>query len=352
MIEEPIIPFYAIPFLRNNFTGPGFVQISAKLLLMNAWICPYISAPGQTAWRYAKGANMNKMNPYPQGEGIVKWISTEWLEEHLKDRDLMILDIQPNIHDFISDHIPGALYVNEGLFRAPGKWPNTWLPKESIELVLSSLGVKPDIPTVVYTSPGPLSGCGSFIGDGLEQTMVAYTLARYGHNKVYVLDGGLDKWKEEKRPVTRVFRAAIPSDFTATVRKEYFIEYDEFRSIKDRSDVVLFDARPSAFYEGQGPWIKPGHIPGAVSLPWKTLMDDKNKKLLKPEEEILGMVRNLGATPDKTVICSCGTGREATNEFILFKWFLKYPKVRIYEGSFTEWTSYPDNPVVTGKNPR
>ena len=319
---------------------------------MNAWICRYIFTPGGNARRAAEGAGMSGTNPYPAGEGIVKWVSTEWLDEHKNDKDLMVLDIQPNIHDFIQDHIPGALYVNEGLFRAPGKWPNTWLPKEAVEVILGSLGVKAGSPTVVYTGAGPLSGCSAFIGDGLEQTMVAYTLARYGHNNVFVLDGGLDKWKDEKRPVTRVLRAAVPTDFRATVRKEYFIEYDEFRSIKDRDDVVLFDARPPAFYEGQGPWIKPGHIPGAVSLPWKTLMGDTNKKLLKPEGEIRKMVQGLGATQDKTVICSCGTGREATNEFILFKWFLKYPKVRIYEGSFTEWTSHPDNPVVTGKNPR
>jgi thiosulfate/3-mercaptopyruvate sulfurtransferase len=56
--------------------------------------------------------------------------------------------------------------------------------------------------------------------------------------------------------------------------------------------------------------------------------------------------------PEKTVICSCGTGREATNEFILFKWYLGFPKVKIYEGSFTEWSSYPQNPTVIGPNPR
>jgi len=142
------------------------------------------------------------------------------------------------------------------------------------------------------------------------------------------------------------------SDFMGEVRKEYFVEYEEFKAIKDGEDVILLDARPSGVYEGQGPWIKPGHIPGAINLPWASLMDSKNKRLLKPDEEIKSIIRERGITRDKTILCSCGTGREATHELILFKWYLGYPKVKIYEGSFTEWSSYPENPTVTGKNPR
>ena len=81
-------------------------------------------------------------------------------------------------------------------------------------------------------------------------------------------------------------------------------------------------------------------------------MDDSNKALLKPEDEIRKILDDCRVTPDKTIICSCGTGREATNEFLLFKFYLGYPKVRNHEGAFTEWTSYPENPTVTGRSPR
>jgi thiosulfate/3-mercaptopyruvate sulfurtransferase len=77
-----------------------------------------------------------------------------------------------------------------------------------------------------------------------------------------------------------------------------------------------------------------------------------NKYGLRPESEIRAMAAGKDITPDKTVICSCGTGREATNEFILFKWFLGFPNVVLYEGAFTEWTAHPENPIVTGKDPR
>jgi thiosulfate/3-mercaptopyruvate sulfurtransferase len=296
---------------------------------------------------------MAMTDPYGKGDGTVQWVSTGWLNDHLNDKNMLIIDCQPNIHEYVQDHIPGALYAHENLFRIhEGKVPTRWIAAESAQVLFRTLGIDPGKQIVVYTSSGPLTTCAAFIGDGLEQTMLSYTLARYGHHKISILDGGLDKWKEEKRPVTREYSTAVPSTFIVNVRDEYYIEYDEVKKIKDKPDTCLLDARPPAFYEGQGPWIKPGHIPGAMSLPWKTLMDDKNKKLMKPVDQVQAMVTAIGATPDKTIICSCGTGREATNEFILFKWYLGYPKVRIYEGSLTEWLSYRDNPTVTGKSPR
>ena len=292
---------------------------------------------------------MEKTYPYPPGAGKVKWVSTEWLQEHLEDKNLTILDVQPNVHDYIQEHIPGAVYMNEGLLRVPLKGkPAMYVPPGSIQLIFRRVGLKNDVPVVVYTGTGPFTGW----GNGLEQTMMAYSLARFGHNKAYVLDGGIDKWKEESRLLTKVFPKVEESDFKVEVRREYFVEYEEFKAMKDREDVILLDARPSRVYEGQGPWIKPGHILGAINLSWASLMDDKNKRLLKPDEEIQSIIKEHDITRDKTIICSCGTGREATHEFILFKWYLGYPKVKIYEGSFTEWSSYPENPTVTGKNPR
>lgn len=287
---------------------------------------------------------------YPYGKGIVKWVSTEWLMNHLEDKNLMILDTQPDIHDYIQEHIPGAVYMSEKLLRVPLKgMPGKYVPPEAIQPIFRCLGLNPaDMPVVVYTGTGPFKGW----GDGLEQTMVAYSLIRFGHKNVYVLDGGINKWKEEQRTLTKIFPKIEDSNFKVKVRREFFVEYEEFKKIKDREDVLLLDARPSNVYEGQGPWIKPGHIPGAVNLPWASLMDDKNKRLLKPDNEIQSILDAHKVTPDKTIICSCGTGREATNEFLLFKFYLGYPNVKIYEGSFTEWTAYPENPTVVGKNPR
>jgi thiosulfate/3-mercaptopyruvate sulfurtransferase len=286
---------------------------------------------------------------YPYGTSTVRWISTDWLFENMQNREIKIFDVQPNVHDYIEEHIPGATYLTEGVLRTSlGGVPARHVPPESIQPILRHVGVKLSMPIVVYTGTGAAKGW----GDGLEQTMMAYSLARFGHDSIYVLDGGLDKWKDEKRPLTKEFPKTNASNYTVSLQTDFYIEYETFKSIKDREDVIVLDARPPVAYEGQAFWIKPGHIPGAINLPWASLMDDKNKRLLKSDDEIAAIIRAHGVSPEKTVICTCGTGREATNEFILFKWYLDYPKVKIYEGSFTEWTSYPENPTVIGKSPR
>lgn len=289
------------------------------------------------------------LRTYPLGQGVVKLISTDWLYEHMKDKDLMILDVQPNIHDYIQEHIPGAIYLNEGLLRNyVVDQPARGVPLEVIQPVLRGAGLRADVPLVVYTGVGAYKGW----GDGLEQTMMAYSLARYGHKNILVLDGGLNKWKAEERPLSKEYPRVQASEFTVQVQRDFFVDYDEFVAMKDREDVIVLDARPPDVYEGQGPWRKPGHIPGAVSLPWASLMDAMNKAWLKPDHEIKKILYAHGVTPDRTIITSCGTGREATNEFILFKFYLGYPRVKNHEGAFTEWVSHPENSTVTGKNPR
>jgi len=286
---------------------------------------------------------------YPHGEGVVKWVSTDWLERHLLDDGLMVLDVQPNVHDYFKEHIPGAVYMNEGLLRVPRRGlPAQYAPPEAIEANFRRVGLRADLPVVVYTGVGPHTGW----GNGLEQTMMAYTLARFGHQNVYVLDGGIDKWKAEGKGLSQVFPAVDESDFDVDVHREYFVDYRSFRREKDREDVMVLDARPPDVYAGQGPWIKPGHIPGAINVPWKRFMEPDNTRLLKTDEAIQAILDEHEIVPEKTIICSCGTGREATNEFLLFKWYLGFPKVELYEGSFTEWSSYPGNPTVTGPNPR
>lgn len=285
---------------------------------------------------------------YPLGGGVLKWAEGGWLEENLGG-EFSIIDVQPNIHDYILEHIPGAVYFNPDLLRVPYKGrPGAYMPERAVELLFRRVGLSNDFPVVVYTGVGGFKGW----GDGLEQTMVAYSLIRFGHNKVYVLDGGLSDWKKKGRKLTKDFPVIEESDFEVKLRTDYWLEYEDFKKIKDGEGVVLLDARPANVYEGQGPWIKPGHIPGAINLPWKSLMAEENSTLLKDEDEIRDILDKKGIDSDKTIICSCGTGREATNEFIMFKFLLGYPKVKIYEGSFTEWSSYPDNPTVTGENPR
>lgn len=143
---------------------------------------------------------MEKTYPYPPGEGEIKWVSTAWLEEHLEGENLMILDVQPTVHDYIQGHVPGAFYMNEGLLRVTLKdQPAMYAPSKSIQAILRRTGLKNNVPVVVYTGIGSL-GCK---GEGAEQTVMAYSLVRFGHNKVYILDGGIEKWKNARYAVEK-----------------------------------------------------------------------------------------------------------------------------------------------------
>ncbi len=285
----------------------------------------------------------------PHGQGIVKWVSPQWLMAHLSDDSLIILDAQPNVHDYIIQHIPTAVYFNELSVHAPvnGR-PAQYVPAVAFESIARRVGIRSDKSVVVYTGKGAFKGW----GDGLEQSAVAYALVRFGHPTVYILDGGLERWLAEGRPVSKAYPDVAESDFTTALQHELFLTYEDFKAVKDQEDVTLLDARPPKPFQTQAMWALPGHIPGAINVPWNSFYRPDNPRRLKSDAEIRAVVDQNNLTPDKTIICSCGTGRKATLVFMLLKWHLGFPKVLLYEGSFTEWSSYPDNPTITGPNPR
>ncbi|MGI5818928.1 MAG: sulfurtransferase [Armatimonadota bacterium] len=292
-------------------------------------------------------SELRSADEYPLGEGELRWTCTDWLEENIGG-EFVLLDCQPNIHDYIQEHIPGAVYFNPELLRVPkGGIPGKYIPAKAAGKLFRRVGVRNDRPVIVYTGTGPFKGW----GDGLEQTMIAYSLLRFGAKDVWLLDGGIDSWKHEGKPLDQSFPQVEKSRYEVEVQKDFYLEYEAFKQIKDDEGVMLLDARPADVYQGQGPWRKPGHIPGAVNLPWKSLFHEENTRLLRTDGEIAAILDEHGITKDHHIICSCGTGREATAEFTIFRYLLGFPKVQLYEGSFTEWCHY-DEPTVTGPDPR
>ena len=102
---------------------------------------------------------------YPYGSGVVKLVSTEWLAQKLEGSEIRILDVQPNVHDYIKEHIPGAVYLNEDHFRSfSGGLPAQWISFGAVEPILRSAGLRPDVPVVVYTAVGAFKGWGRRTG--------------------------------------------------------------------------------------------------------------------------------------------------------------------------------------------
>ncbi len=296
---------------------------------------------------------MSGTNPENPDRSGVSWVTPEWLEAHLHDTGLIVVDCRQNSHAYFTGHIPGAIYLHEGLLRMHiGGIPVRWIPAGMAQALFRTLGLGEQSPVVVYSEGRPKDGLAGAPGDGLEAGFVAYSLVRYGCRRVMILDGGLEQWRARDLPLTPDSGVTSPSAFTVGIPLDLFIGYEECVSVGDHEDVVLLDTRPAGWYEGQGPWRKPGHIPGAVNLTASFLMDPEIPTLLKPVHEIRALLRERGITPEETIICSCGTGRTAATVFLVLKWYLGYPDVVMYEGGFTEWVSHTENPTVTGKMPR
>ncbi|MFP4417492.1 MAG: sulfurtransferase [Chitinispirillaceae bacterium] len=285
----------------------------------------------------------------PRGDGAVKWVSCSWLADRLREQSLLVLDSQPDVHDYILRHIPGAIYFNEKLLRVVEKQlPTGYISPTGMNELLQRSGISSEQAVVVYTDKGGYSKA----GDGLEQTMMAYTLARFGHPQVYLLDGGMREWIRQELPLTKEMPIASVSSYESRIRDTLFVDYQQFKAVKDDDNVTVIDVRPPDIYQGYGMWSKPGHIPGALNLPWVQLMNVHNSRLVADDETLSSIVKRLDLNLDRRIIFYCGTGREATAAFCVFKWYLGFPEVALYEGSFTEWTLFPDNPTVTGANPR
>ncbi len=260
-----------------------------------------------------------------------------------------VIDSQPDVHDFIMGHLPGAVYMNENLLRCPCKdgLPACYVPEQVTQILFRRVGIRPKRPVVVYSGLGGFSSR----GDGLEATMVAYTLARFGHRKVFLLDGGIERWHDEGFPLTKTVRRIDTGDFIPEIRNELFVDYEQFRGVRNRPDVQVLDVRPPSVYEGSGIWEKPGHIPGAKNLPWRLFMDRDNAYLLKSRDAIERLLDEAEVDRDKETVVYCGTGREATNAFIVLKYLIGLTNTRLFEGSFTQWVSYSRNPTKTGPRP-
>ncbi|HEX3019506.1 MAG TPA: sulfurtransferase [Chitinispirillaceae bacterium] len=277
----------------------------------------------------------------------ISWVDTSWLKNNLES-DITILDVQPDVHDYIKEHIPESVYFNENHLRIYHKnLPTQYVTLPVIQQIFQSAGLQENKTVVIYGSDGRFSG----IGDGLEQTMVAYSLARFGHSSIRILNGGLQSWINAGFPLSKKYPNVSISEFHTSLNNDLFVNYNQFLEIKDLPDTVIIDVRPRSIYQGGNLWSKPGHIPNAINLPWRLLMDHDNPRLLRAESFLKEITISRGAPPDKTIILYCGTGREATAAFLVFKYLLKYPSVKIYEGSFTEWVINPDNPTVTGPSP-
>ncbi len=276
----------------------------------------------------------------------IQFVSPDWVATNANDPNLRILDVRINPFDYFIGHLPNAVHLAENTLRGPnGVLPVQYWQPEKLVQTLSQAGVTDNSRVLIYSDGR----------DVLGTTMVAYTLERLGYPKeVAVLDGGFAGY-EASQPVTKEFPNYQQGKLTLRDNSSIRVTLDEVKNLIGKPGVTFIDPRPPKIFQGEEKiWVRNGHIPGAKNIPWPTFTlgnaatDEGNFHQLKPLSEIQKLLAERGIAPDQDIIVTCSTGREATLQYVVLKHLLGYPKVRVYEGSWTEYSSQPDLPVATG----
>jgi thiosulfate/3-mercaptopyruvate sulfurtransferase len=261
-------------------------------------------------------------------------VSTSWLQDHLKDPGLIIFHVSGNRREFREGHIPGARFLwTQALAYTD---PDLTLELPSLtqaDSVLRKLGVSDGVKIVLYFDNGNVS----------PATRVFLTLDYLGlGDRVSLLDGGLDAWKAEGRPVSAEISEFGWGSFVPNKTRVVTVNADWVRDNLKNPEVTIVDARGAQFYNGNGGGMpRSGHIPGAVNIPFSSLVDSTNK--LKDTGTLRNLFLKAGVKPGNKVISYCHIGQQATVVYFVAR-YLGYD-ARLYDGSFEEWSGRKELPV-------
>jgi thiosulfate/3-mercaptopyruvate sulfurtransferase len=262
-----------------------------------------------------------------------------------RDSDVSVIDARNDYTLYLESHVPRAVYLNTEELRASDRGvPNKVLGVSSYAALFSRLGLRADRPVVIYSAGETRD---------IDATYVAWILEGLGVHSVSLLDGGFGKWSLENRPVTRRYPAIEPTAFAPTAFQPERAALEDVRSALSTPGVVLVDARNPDQYAGRaGAQLRRGHVPGAINHFWQgDLAKVSFATVWKPRDELRASYVTQGITADKAIIAYCNGGLESSHVYFALHDVLGYPRVRVYDGSFTEWSERVELPVKTGEEP-
>src|SRR6266567_4670889 len=268
-------------------------------------------------------------------------VDADWVEAHLRHPQVRLIEVDVDTSAYEQGHIPGAVGFNwkkelqDQIVRSP-------LNKEHLERLLGNAGVDNTTTVVLY-------------GDNNNwfAAWALWILKYYGHQDVRLLDGGRVKWLADKREITTdvpsyprtTYHAQEPSQGIRAFR-------DQILSQLGEPDVALVDVRSPGEYSGEllAPANLPqegaqrgGHIPGAANIPWG--MAVREDGTFKSADELRALYTGKGVTAAKEVVAYCRIGERSSHTWYVLHYLLGYPKVRNYDGSWTEWGSLIGAPI-------
>jgi thiosulfate/3-mercaptopyruvate sulfurtransferase len=262
-------------------------------------------------------------------------VSVDWLSQHLKDRNLVILQVSPKA-EYDKDHITDARLIDprtsanlEVEMKSGADMDMTALPTEAdFRTKLEKLGISDESHiVVVFGSPGVVMA-----------TRTIFLLKYAGVEDVSLLDGGLAAWKRSGRPVSAVAPVVVPGHYTRHIQPTIAVNDSYVQAHLHTPHFRIIDAREPVYYHSATPasGMAPGHIPGAGNVPFNSLFEDTSE--LRNTSAIAASFRAAGVQPGDTVIAYCHVGLQAT-AVVLSARALGIP-VRMYVGSFHDWASH------------
>lgn len=267
-------------------------------------------------------------------------VSAGWLAAHLTDAGVRVIDFRWYLvgkqgrDEYLRGHIPGAVFVElDDVTGAEGGGRHPLPSREQFQAAMRRAGVSSDTLVVAYDDTG-----------GSTAARLWFLLQLFGHERVAVLDGGLQAWTGglDTGEVT-----APAGDFEAQQpRLEWVLDYDEVR--RERESHILLDARAPERYRGEQEPVDPkaGHIPGARSAFFGGNLDEEGR-FLSPEK-LRARFHDLGVDDASRVIAYCGSGVNATHNLLALQ-LAGMRGARLYAGSWSDWSAHEDAPVATGE---
>lgn len=275
------------------------------------------------------------------------FVTCKWLFEHIKDKDLVIVDCRADLFDkdygkrlYNGGHIQGAVFIDvkkdlagevkEHGGRSP--LPDLAKFKEKLEF----MGIS-DNTTVVAYDESELAGAERFW----------WMLKYLGHEKMYVLNGGIKAWIRESYPLTPEVPVKEKGYINIRFNEGLITNISQVKASMGLDDFIIVDSRAKERYKGEVEPIdiKAGHIPGALNYHWKDVLKENGE--FKSKEELKEHFKNLEIY--KNITLHCGSGIDACGNFIAMREIGMNP--RLYVGSWSDWVSYEDNPIAIGEKP-